>query len=171
MTDDAIDRLIDQWRHARPDLDPAPMAVFARLFRASRAADEAVEAELGRHGLQAGWFDVLSALRRSGKPYRLSPGRLSSAVMLSTGGMTKRLDRMEQAGLLTRSPDPDDRRGILVGLTARGRRAVDAAVEAHIANEARLLGALTTTERAQLQRLLRSLNASISAATAPAAAP
>ena len=117
MSDDAIDRLIDQWREARPDLDPAPMAVLARLFRAAGAADRAVEAGLAEHGLQPGWFDVLSALRRAGAPHRLSPGRLSSAVMLSTGGMTKRLDRMEAAGLIRRTPDPADRRGLLVGLT------------------------------------------------------
>ena len=164
MSDDPIDRLIDQWRSARPDLDPAPMALFGRLFRAARAADRAVEAELAAHDLQPGWFDVLSALRRSGAPHRLSPGRLSAAVMLSTGGMTKRLDRMAEAGLLERSPDPGDRRGVLVGLTARGRRVVDAAVDAHLANEARLLAGLTAGERTQLERLLRRLDASIAGA-------
>ena len=165
MSDDPIDRLIDQWRRERPDLDPAPMALLGRLFRAARAADRAVEAELTAHGLQPGWFDVLSALRRSGAPHRLSPGRLSAAVMLSTGGMTKRLDRMEEAGLLQRSPDPGDRRGVLVGLTARGRRVVDAAVDAHVANEARLLVGLSAAERTQLERLLRRLDASIAGAT------
>ena len=166
MPDDAIDRLIDQWRTARPDLDPSPMALFGRLFRTARAADRSVEAGLAAHGLQPGWFDVLSALRRSGPPHRLSPGRLSAAVMLSTGGMTKRLDRMEEGGLLERSPDPGDRRGVLVGLTARGRRVVDAAVDAHVANEERLLAGLGTAERTQLERLLRRLDASI-AGTGP----
>jgi DNA-binding MarR family transcriptional regulator len=170
MPDDPIDRLTDQWRRERPDLDPAPMALMARLFRVSRAADRAVDAGLAEHGLQPGWFDVLSALRRAGSPHRLSPGRLSAAVMLSTGGMTKRLDRMEAAGLLERSADPDDRRGVLVGLTARGRRAVDAAVEAHIANEARMLAGLSARDQAQLERLLRKLDASIAAATGSSAA-
>jgi DNA-binding MarR family transcriptional regulator len=96
----------------------------------------------------------------------MSPGRLSSAVMLSTGGMTKRLDRMQAAGLIRRSPDPADRRGLLVGLTPRGRRVIDAAVSAHVANEAQLLAGLSAREQAQLERLLRKLDASIAAATA-----
>ncbi len=161
--DDPIARLTDDWRRERPDLDPAPMATIARLLRAARAADGAVEATLSTLGLAPGWFDVLSALRRSGAPFRLTPGRLSRSVMLSSGGMTKRLDRMEAAGLLQRLPDPDDRRGVLVGLTSKGRRLVDRAVEAHLANEERLLAGLSGTERAQLEQLLAKLDASINA--------
>jgi len=156
-TNDPIDRLVAQWRRERPDLDVAPMAVLARLFRAARIADRAVETGLAAHGLQPGWFDLLSALRRSGPAYRLTPGQLSSSLMLSTGGMTKRLDRMTEAGLVERLPDPTDRRGALIALTARGRRAIDAAVTDHVANEARLLQGLTKAERRQLDTLLRKL--------------
>ncbi len=166
MTDDPIDRLVEQWRRERPDIDPAPMALFARLFRAAHAADRAVEAGLAANGLQPGWFDVLSALRRSGTPYQLSAGRLSAAVMLSTGGMTKRLDRMADAGLLRRSADPEDRRGVLVALTARGLKLVDHAVAEHVAGEAALLGGLTAGDRTRLGQLLIKLDHSIRTATA-----
>lgn len=160
MTPDAtdpVDRLVAQWRRERPDLDVAPMALLGRLFRVARIADRAVEAQLAEHDLQPGWFDLLSALRRSGPPYRLTPGQLSSALMLSTGGMTKRLDRMAEAGLVERLPDPTDRRGALIALTARGRKAIDAAVTDHVANEARLLRGLTKAERRELDVLLRKL--------------
>ena len=171
VTDDPIDRLIEQWRRERPDLDAAPMALFARLFRAAHAADRAVERGLAAQGLQPGWFDVLSALRRSGDPYRLSAGRLTAAVMLSTGGMTKRLDRMAAAGLLRRTPDPEDRRGVLVELTAEGLRTVDRAVDGHVAAEAALLTGLTDGDRTRLETLLTRLDRSIREATAPAPRP
>lgn len=156
-TTDPIDRLIAQWRAERPDLDVAPMGLVGRVLRVARIADRAIEQQLAEHGLQPGWFDLLSALRRAGAPYRLTPGQLSASLMLSTGGMTKRLDRMAAAGLIERRPDPTDRRGALVGLTARGRRTIDAAVTDHVANEARLLQRLTTAERRQLEALLRKL--------------
>ena len=162
MPDDPIDILIQQWRAVRADIDPAPMALVGRLLRVARATDRAVGAALGAHDLQPGWFDVLSALRRAGE--KLTPGALASAVMLSTGGMTKRLDQMEAAGLLTRSPDPSDRRGLLIGLTPKGRRVVDRAVEAHVANEERLLSGLSPGERRRLDLLLRKLDASVAAA-------
>lgn len=155
--EDPIDRLVAEWRRERPDLDPAPMALVGRLLRTARQADRAIDQGLAAHGLQPGWFDVLSALRRAGAPFRLTPGQLSAAVMLSTGGMTKRLDRMEAAGLVERQPDPSDRRGALVCLTRAGRRAVDAAVADHIANEDELLRGLSAAERSQLDRLLRKL--------------
>ena len=130
------------------------MAVLARLLRAARLADHAIERELARHGLLVGWFDVLSALRRAGAPYRLTPGQLTRSLMLSTGGTTKRLDRMQDAGLVERTADAEDRRSVLVGLTPHGLAVVDAAVEAHLNNEERLLGDLTAPEREQLEQLL-----------------
>ena len=164
IPEDPIDRLIEQWQLERPELDLAPMALMARLLRVAGRVERAVGDGLAEGGLQTGWFDVLSALRRAPEPHRLTPGRLAASVMLSTGGMTKRLDRLEEAGLVRRSPDPDDRRGVLVGLTAKGRRVADAAVEAHLDNERRMLAGLTRAERAELERLLDKLGASIAAA-------
>lgn len=161
---DPIDVLLDQWRRERPDLDPAPMAVVGRLLRVARLADRAVGDGLAVQGLQPGWFDVLSALRRAGAPYRLTPGALAKTVMLSTGGMTKRLDQMEAAGLVARAPDPGDRRGLLIGLTAKGRRSIDRAIAAHLANEERLLSGLPEPDRVRLESLLRRFEASIAAA-------
>lgn len=163
---DPIDVLLDQWRRERPDLDPAPMGLVGRLLRVARAADRAVGEGLADQGLRPGWFDVLSALRRAGAPYELTPGALATAVMLSTGGMTKRLDQMEDAGLIARSPDPRDRRGLLIGLTAKGRRSVDRALEAHLANEERLLSGLSGAERRRLDALLRKLGAGVDAVRA-----
>ena len=162
MSDDPIDVLVQQWRAVRPDIDPAPMALVGRLLRVARATDRAVGEGLAAHDLQPGWFDVLSALRRAGA--KLTPGTLASTVMLSTGGMTKRLDQIEAAGLLTRSPDPSDRRGLLIALTPKGRRVVDRVVEAHVSNEERILSGLSAAERRRLDLLLRKLEASIAAA-------
>jgi DNA-binding MarR family transcriptional regulator len=109
------------------------------------------------HGLEAGWYDVLATLRRTGPPYRLRPTEFTSALMLTSSGTTKRLDRLEQAGLITRDPDPGDRRGTLITLTAAGRRLVHDTTEAHLENERRLLSALTDAEQRQLADLLRKL--------------
>src|SRR3954471_6966440 len=120
MAVDHSDEVIAQWRAQRPDLDPRPMATFTRLRRAAAAADAKLLDVFARHGLEAGWFDVLATLRRSGDPYRLSAGTLARGMVMSTGGMTKRLDKLEAAGLVARASDPADRRGVLVSLTARG---------------------------------------------------
>ena len=109
------------------------------------------------HGLQRGWFDLLVALRRSGAPYELNPTQLMRATMLSSSGMTKRLDRMAEAGLIERRPDPNDRRGTLVRLTRRGKNVADQAVETHLTNEERLLDPLTAAERRSLDGLLKKL--------------
>ena len=157
MTDDAIDVLLAGWRRERPDIDSSAIGIVGRLQRAATHAGGAIDGWLGTHDLEQGWFDLLSALRRSGPPYELSPTRLSRSLMLSSGGLTKRLDRMEAAGLIERRPDPGDRRGVLVRLTPGGKRAVDTAIATHIAGEEGLLGALTAEEREQLATLLRKL--------------
>lgn len=140
-----------------PHLDVQPLALLGRLFRVAQLADRALAAPLRELGLQPGWFDLLAALRRSGPAYELNPTELMQATMLSSGGMTKRLDRLEQAGLVERLPDPGDRRGILVRLTARGRAMIDEAIDAHVANEARLLEGLTAAQRGALDAVLRKL--------------
>ena len=154
---DHIDQIMDQWRRERPDLNTAPLAVFGRLFRTVQLADAALGEMLAHHKLQAGWFDVLAALRRAGAPYELNPTQLMRATMVSSGGMTKRLDRLAQAGLVERKLDPKDRRGTLIKLTRRGKATIDKAIEAHLTNEEQLLRSLTSAQRSTLDDLLRTL--------------
>jgi DNA-binding MarR family transcriptional regulator len=160
-TPDRVDRVVADWRRERPDLDVAPLALVGRLFLAVQLADAALAAPLREHGLQAGWLDVLAALRRAGPPYALSPGELMHATMLSSGGMTKRLDRLVEAGLVERRPDADDRRSVQVRLTRRGKATIDEAMELHVANERRLLKSLSAAEERTLDALLRKLIASL----------
>jgi DNA-binding MarR family transcriptional regulator len=158
---DHIDRILQQWRQERPDLDTSPIGLFGRLFRASQLADAALAGGLADFELQTGWFDLLAALRRAGGPYELNPTQLMEATMLSSGGMTKRVDRLVEAGLVEREPDPGDRRGVLVRLTRRGKKTIDGALTAHLANEERLLRSLSPADRAALERLLRTLLADL----------
>jgi DNA-binding MarR family transcriptional regulator len=158
---DRVDAIEAAWRRERPDVDVGPLALFGRLFRAVSLADVQLAAGLTGYDLQPGWFDLLAALRRAGKPYQLNPTQLTQATMLSSAGMTKRLDRMAAARLVERHPDPTDRRGTLVRLTPRGRRTIDAALPVHVANEARLLAGLTKQERRSLDALLRKLLAEL----------
>jgi DNA-binding MarR family transcriptional regulator len=152
-----MDAIEEAWRRERPDVDIGPLVVFGRLFRAASLADARLAAGLTEYDLQPGWFDLLAALRRAGKPYQLNPTQLTAVTMLSSAGMTKRLDRMATAGLVERHPDPTDRRGTLVRLTPRGRRTIDTALPVHVANEADLLAALTRAERRSLDALLQKL--------------
>lgn len=133
------------------------MAVLGRLFRAERLSDTVLSGALAPHGLQPGWFDLLAALRRAGAPYQLNPTDLTRATMLSSGGTTKRLDRLTEAGLVERRPDPDDRRGSLVRLTQRGKLVINRAVETHLQNEERLLRSFSPAELSTLDGLLRKL--------------
>jgi DNA-binding MarR family transcriptional regulator len=154
---DAVDAITDQWRRERPDLDPAPMGVIGRISRIAALAQRELDSVFAEYGLAGGDFDVLATLRRAGPPYRLKPGELSRSTMVTTGGMTKRLDRLEARGLIRREDDPGDRRGKLIALTDDGRSRVDRAVEAHLRNEERLLAELTAGKRTELAGLLREL--------------
>jgi DNA-binding MarR family transcriptional regulator len=154
---DHLDHIAGQWRRERPDLNTAPLAQMGRLLRAADLADASFSRGLARYELGPGWFDLMAALRRAGPPYELNPTQLMRETMVSSGGMTKRLDRIAEAGLVERRPDPDDRRGTLVRLTPRGVAVIDDAVETHIANEDRVLGALNASERRTLDTLLRKL--------------
>jgi DNA-binding MarR family transcriptional regulator len=158
---DRLDEIGEAWLRERPDVDVEALVTLGRLFCSAQLADAALAEGLAGHELQPGWFDLLAALRRAGEPYDLNPTRLMRATMLSSGGMTKRLDRLVEAGLVERRPDPDDRRGTRVRLTRQGLAAVDSAVTAHAANEERLLSALTARERRDLDRLLRKLLGSL----------
>ncbi len=133
------------------------MELIGRVSRAAALLQREIDALFAEHGLTGGDFDVLAALRRPGPPYRLTPGALSRSTMVTTGGMTKRLDRLEARGLIRREPDPSDRRGRRISLTAEGLALVDQVVEAHFRNEARLLAGLRPAKRAQLVALLREL--------------
>jgi DNA-binding MarR family transcriptional regulator len=157
MHEDAVDRIVHQWNRERPDLDVSVTHVLQRISRVYLLQSAAFAPVFGRFGITFGEFEVLAALLRSGPPHQMSPGDLVDAVVLSSGAMTNRIDRVEALGLVERLPDPSDRRGTLVHLTRKGERTVDAAVAGHIANEERLLAALSSTERRTLATLLRKL--------------
>jgi DNA-binding MarR family transcriptional regulator len=154
---DGVDVIIEQWARERPDLDVGPIGVIGRISRLARELEQRLEPVYRDHGLEPGWYDVLATLRRAGPPYRMRPSDFTGTLMLTSSGTTKRLDRLEQAGLIARTPDPADRRGTLITLTAAGSRLVDDTIEAHLANEHGLLAALTKAEQRALADLLRKL--------------
>jgi DNA-binding MarR family transcriptional regulator len=159
---DRADIAVAQWARERPDLPALPMAIFGRLSDAAeRVTRDHMNPLFAEAGLQRGEFDVLATLRRSGEPYMLSPTTLYEATMISSGGMTSRLDRLERAGLIERRPDPNDRRGKLIALTDAGRRVVDETIGRHVSNEQRLLSVLTPAEQEKLNALLRKLIAGL----------
>lgn len=157
MEADEVDELVQAWLRERDDLDLSPVEVFSRISRLARLLDLARREAFTAHQIEPWEFDVLAALRRAGRPYQLSPGQLLRETMVTSGTMTNRIDRLSERGLVDRSPDPDDRRGVLVGLTAAGKRAVDGAFETLLASERDLLAELSGTERKQLAALLKRL--------------
>lgn len=158
---DHVDTVLAQWQRERPDLDSTPVAVIGRVSRLSRALEDRLDPVYEQHGLDGGLFDILATLRRQGAPYQLSPRELADAAMLTSSGTTKRLDRLESAGLIARKPDPADRRGVVIELTPAGRKVIEAAYPQHMANEDRLLAPLTKSERKQLAALLKKLLAGL----------
>ena len=164
---DEVDELVAQWRAERPDLDVEPLQVLSRISRLARHLDRARTAAFAAHGLQAWEFDVLSALRRQGPPYQLSPGSLLRATLVTSGTMTNRIDRLAEAGLVSRGPDPADRRGVLVALTALGRAVADAALADLLTSERALLTGLAGARQRELAALLRILLAPFDAEQAP----
>jgi DNA-binding MarR family transcriptional regulator len=160
---DEVDDLVAAWRAERPDLDVEPLQVLSRVSRLARHLDRARRAACARHSLETWEFDVLSALRRQGPPYQLSPGALLRTTLVTSGTMTNRIDRLEQAGLVQRRPDPQDKRGVLVTLTAAGQSRVDAALADLLASEWALLEPLTGAQHTLLADLLRVLLAPLDA--------
>jgi DNA-binding MarR family transcriptional regulator len=154
---DEVDDLVAAWQAERPDLDVRPMQVLSRISRLARHLDRERRSAFAAHDLESWGFDVLAALRRQGPPYELSPGALLRATMVTSGTMTNRLDRLEQAGLVRRRPDPQDKRGVLVTLTAAGQSRVDATLADLLAKEQALLAGLTESSRHTLAGLLRVL--------------
>ena len=154
---DEVDDLITAWRQQRPDLDVGPLQVLSRVSRLARHLDIARRGAFTAHGLESWEFDVLSALRRAGPPFQLTPGALLRATLVTSGTMTNRIDRLASAGLVYREPDPSDRRGVLVTLSERGRSVVDAALTDLLDRERALLAALSDDQRSVLADLLRTL--------------
>lgn len=163
---DEVDELVAGWRTERPDLDVQPLQVLSRVSRLARHLDRARTAAFAAHGLQAWEFDVLSALRRQGPPYQLSPGALLRATLVTSGTMTNRIDGLARAGLVSRHPDPSDKRGVLVELTPRGQAAADAALADLLRSERELLNGLDGAQQRELAALLRILLAPFDAGPA-----
>lgn len=155
---DEVDRIVAAWRHERPDLDVSPMEVLSRVSRLARQLDLARKSSFSEYGIEGWAFDVLSALRRSGEPYQLSPSTLLQETLVTSGTMTNRIDRLVTAGWVERLPDPGDRRGVLVRLTADGRATVDSALADLLVKEREILGDLTPAGRRKLASLLRQLS-------------
>ena len=154
---DEVDRIVAAWRRERPDLDVAPLEVLSRVSRLARHLDRARSAAFTEHDLESWEFDVLSALRRAGEPYELSPGQLVTQTLVTSGTMTNRVDRLTARGLVQRLPDSRDRRGVIVRLTEAGRTKVDDAFAGLLDRERDLLASLTAADRTRLATLLRSL--------------
>jgi len=156
--EDEVDRLVAAWRRERPDLDVSPMEVLSRVSRLATHLDRARKQAFAEHGLEPSEFDVLSALRRAGEPYRLSPGQLVQETLVTSGTMTHRVDRLVSKDLVDRTPDPDDRRGVQVQLTPKGRTAVDGALDALLSSERELLAGLGAKDRSAVASALRILS-------------
>ena len=165
---DHVDHVQAQWRTERPEIDTSPMGIIARLHRIADTLRVELIALYREHGLGEGEFDILATLRRSGAPFELTPSDLAQQTMVTTGAVSKRLDRLETAGLVTRRENLEDARGRVVALTTLGRNTIDRAYEAHMQNEARLLAHFSAAEREQLQGLLRSWALTIETGTAQA---
>jgi DNA-binding MarR family transcriptional regulator len=161
---DEVDDLVAAWEAQRPDLDVEPLQVLSRISRLARYLDIARRGAFADHGLESWKFDVLSALRRQGPPFQLTPGALLRATLVTSGTMTNRIDQLAAAGLVRREPDPTDKRGVLVTLTGPGRERVDAALAGLLRREQALLAGLTADERQHLADLMRILLAPFDAA-------
>jgi DNA-binding MarR family transcriptional regulator len=154
---DDVDHIVSAWQRERPDLDVAPLQVFSRVSRLARRLDLDRAQAFAQHDLEGWEFDVLSALRRAGAPYELSPGQLVRQTLVTSGTMTNRVDRLEKRELVARSPSPSDRRGVIVRLTATGQQTVDAAMADLLERERSLLTELPRDDRDVLAAMLRRL--------------
>jgi DNA-binding MarR family transcriptional regulator len=152
---DAIDELLEAWRTARPDLDPAPLGIVGRIIVLAKRLERSVDAALEKHGLTLGQFDILATLRRNGTKGGLTPTQLLESVVLSSGGMTARLDQLAKDDLIARRADASDRRKVVVELTAKGRRLIDAATATRFEEAKASLPQLKPGEMRDLESLLK----------------
>ncbi len=160
-TDDPVDVIVEEWRRERPDLDAGAKEVTGRIVRLASLFQQTYADTFGPLGLNEGDYGVLAPLRRAGEPYELTPTELAKHRMMTSGGMTAALDRLERKGFIERSPNPVDRRGSLVRLTDAGRAVIDDAMTQHVHTEQRLIAVLDETEQAQMASLLRKLLAAV----------
>lgn len=154
---DAVDRITQQWRTIRPDLDSSAIEIVGRLSRLSRLIDRELDANFAAHGIESWMYDVMATLYRTGPPHELTPGDLVRQSMVTTGAITNRIDRLVERGLVRRERSTVDRRSVVVGLTEAGRALVEQVAPGHLATEEAILAALTDKQRTQLVRLLRTL--------------
>lgn len=158
---DLVDKIVMQWKAARPDVDTATVGPIGRLTRVCKKMIAVEEATFARHQLNMAGFDVLSALRRAQAPHALSAGELMASMMITSGTMTNRIDQLEKAALVTRSADPVDARKTIVALTPKGLALIDQAIVDHLATQKALLAGMSADEMEQLDRLLRKLSVSV----------
>lgn len=157
MAHDHVDEVLAQWRREMPRLDHSPVAVIGRITRLAQLLEQEIEPVFAGYGLNGGEFSVLAALRRVGAPYQLAPAELARSLMITSGGMTKRLAALQERGLISREPSAADRRSLLVTLTADGKDLIEAVMPEHLANERRLLAGLDDTTTNELSRLLNEV--------------
>lgn len=158
---DAVDRIGEQWARERPELDVSPMLVVGRIHRVAELLDQELRTVFAQAGLGNGDFDVLASLRRAGAPYKLTPTELAGTTMVTSGAVTKRVDRLVRLGLVERTVSETDGRGRVIALTPAGRKLQEELHPQHLANEDRLLAALDADERRQLGALLSKLLVSL----------
>lgn len=154
---DAIDRVVSQWAEEKPELDTEPMAIMGRLMRITKHMENHIAELHKRYDLKMGEFDVLATLRRSGQPFRLTPSELISSMMLTSGAMTNRLDKLEKKGLIAREHSKEDRRSVTVELTKEGLTLIEVLIEHHVKLLHDLMGTLTIDEKGQINQALKLL--------------
>ncbi|NLU69129.1 MarR family transcriptional regulator [Streptomyces sp. HNM0574] len=161
---DAVTSIVEDWRRERPELDTSPLEVFARLHRTFLRYQSQISRPLESYGISMAGFDVLTALRRAGAPYRRTAGELADSGLISSAGVTLRIDRLEKDGLIVRERGPEDRRVVHSRLSEEGLQRIDELFAEHLENERRMLSGLSPAECRQLARLLAKLERSVEAA-------
>lgn len=167
MQPDHVDKIVAQWNRERPDVDVSGMAIIGRISRLARVIRPRLNEVFAQHDLESWEFDVLATLLRNGPPHQLTPGELLESMMITSGAMTNRIDRLEQRGFVKRTKSPSDGRQVLVTLTKKGMKTIDAALVDHAANELAIISALNPTQRAELIGLLRVLHHAVVDQPAP----